>query len=61
MDKALAFSLFGLLIGPVASVLLVQRYKKPMKKTIQYSNKPIGDLKLMPDFLPSPEELVLKQ
>ncbi len=32
-----------------------------MSKTIQYSNEPIGDLKLIPDFLPSPEELALKQ
>ncbi len=32
-----------------------------MSKTIQYSNEPIGDIKLVPDFLPSPEELALKQ
>ena len=32
-----------------------------MSKTIQYSNEPIGDVKLVPDFLPSPEELALKQ
>jgi len=32
-----------------------------MSKTIQYSNEPIGDLKLTPDFLPSPEQLALKQ
>jgi len=31
-----------------------------MNKTIQYSNEPIGDLQLIPDFLPSPEELALK-
>ncbi len=35
--------------------------KKIMNKTIQYSNESIGDLKLVPDFLPSPEELALKQ
>jgi len=60
-----AFSLFGLLIGLVASVFLVQvigvKVKRSMSKTIQYSNEPIGDLKLVPDFLPSPEELALKQ
>ena len=32
-----------------------------MSKTIQYSDEPIGDIKLIPDFLPSPEELALKQ
>ncbi|ORU90663.1 MAG: CopG family transcriptional regulator [Cycloclasticus sp. symbiont of Poecilosclerida sp. M] len=32
-----------------------------MSKTIQYSNEPIGNLKLVPDFLPSPAELALKQ
>ena len=61
----MAFLLFGLLIGVVASVYLVQvigaKVKRFMSKTIQYSNEPIGDLKLIPDFLPSPEELALKQ
>ncbi len=56
--------LFGLLIGLVASALLVLvigvKVKRSMNKTIQYSNEPIGDLKLVPDFLPSPEELALK-
>ena len=59
------FSLFGLLIGLVVSVFLVQvfgaKVRKSMNKTIQYSDEPIGDLKLIPDFLPSPEELALKQ
>jgi len=32
-----------------------------MSKTIQYSNEPIGDIKIITDFLPSPEELVLKK
>ena len=31
-----------------------------MSKTIQYSEEPIGDLKIVADFLPSPEELSLK-
>ena len=61
----MAFLLFGLLIGLVASVYLVQvigvKVKRSMSKTIQYSNEPIGDLNLIPDFLPSPEELALKQ
>jgi len=32
-----------------------------MSKPIQYSSEPLGDVKLVPDFLPSPEELALKQ
>ena len=32
-----------------------------MSKKIKYSDEKIGKLKLVPDFLPSPEELVLKQ
>ncbi|VAW49059.1 RelB/StbD replicon stabilization protein (antitoxin to RelE/StbE) [hydrothermal vent metagenome] len=32
-----------------------------MSKIIQYSNERIGDLKIIPDFLPSPEQLALKQ
>ncbi len=31
-----------------------------MNKAIKYSNKPIGDIKLVPDFLPSPAELALR-
>jgi predicted DNA binding CopG/RHH family protein len=31
-----------------------------MSKQIQYSDEPIGEIKLIADFLPSPEELVLK-
>ncbi len=32
-----------------------------MSKPIHYSNEPLGDLKIVPDFLPSPENLALKQ
>ena len=32
-----------------------------MSKPIHYSNEPLGDLKVVPDILPSPEELALKQ
>ena len=32
-----------------------------MSKAIQYSNEPIGDIKIITDFLPSPEELALKK
>jgi len=31
-----------------------------MSKQIRYSEEPIGDVKLVADFLPSPEELALK-
>ena len=31
-----------------------------MKGKIKYKNEPIGKVKLVEDFLPSPEELVLK-
>ncbi|MES9855081.1 MAG: CopG family transcriptional regulator [Sedimenticola sp.] len=32
-----------------------------MSKQIQYSDEPIGELKLIPDFLSSPEELAIKK
>ena len=32
-----------------------------MKKHIHYTNEPIGDIKIVKDFLPSPEELVFKR
>ncbi|MEN8178325.1 MAG: CopG family transcriptional regulator [Pseudomonadota bacterium] len=32
-----------------------------MSKQIQYSDEPIGELKIIPDFLPSPEELAIKK
>ena len=31
-----------------------------MSKQMQYSDEPIGDFKIVADFLPSPEELSLK-
>ena len=31
-----------------------------MKKKIKYSDEPLGDVKRVADFLPSPEELVFK-
>lgn len=31
-----------------------------MSKHIHYSDEPIGEVRLVPDFLPSPEELALK-
>ena len=32
-----------------------------MKKKIQYTDEPMGDLKIVKDFLPSPSQLVLKE
>ncbi len=32
-----------------------------MKKKIKYSDEPIGKLRIIKDFLPSPEELVFKE
>jgi len=32
-----------------------------MKKKIQYSDEDIGDVRIVADFLPSPEELALKE
>ena len=31
-----------------------------MNKAIQYSDEPIGEIRVIPDFLPSPTELALK-
>jgi len=60
----MAFFRFGSLIGLVVFELSVQvigeEVKKSMSKVIKYSNEPIGDIKLVPDFLPSPKELALK-
>ena len=32
-----------------------------MSAKIEYTDEPIGPLKVVPDFLPSPEELVFKE
>ena len=31
-----------------------------MNKAIQYNNEPVGEIRVIPDFLPSPTELALK-
>jgi predicted DNA binding CopG/RHH family protein len=38
-----------------------ERGKKYMKKTINYTDEPMGDLKVVNDFLPSPQELAFKE
>lgn len=30
-------------------------------KKIKYTDEPIGKIKIIPDFLPSPDELVMKE
>jgi predicted DNA binding CopG/RHH family protein len=32
-----------------------------MKKPIEYTDEPLGELKIVPDFLPEPEALVFKE
>jgi predicted DNA binding CopG/RHH family protein len=32
-----------------------------MKKRIEYTDGPIGNIKVIPDFLPSPDQLVKKE
>ena len=35
--------------------------RKSMKKNIHYTNEPIGEIKIVKDFLPPPEKLVFKR
>lgn len=37
-----------------------EKEKKLMKKTVKYTDEPIGDLKIVADFLPSPKDLIFK-
>lgn len=37
------------------------RERRFMKKKIAYTNEPMGKVKIVHDFLPSPEELALKE
>jgi len=32
-----------------------------MKRKIKYTNEPLGDMKIVDDFLPSPDKLVFKE
>lgn len=38
-----------------------EKEKKYMKKRIKYTNERIGKIEVVRDFLPSPEELALKE
>ncbi len=42
-------------------LVIGEKVKKSMNKKIQYSNEPLGDIKIISDFLPSPDELALKE
>jgi predicted DNA binding CopG/RHH family protein len=37
------------------------RGKKYMKAKMKFTDEPMGKVKVIPDFLPSPEELALKE
>lgn len=37
------------------------KVKKFMKKKIKYTDEPMGEIKIIEDFLPRPEELVFKE
>ena len=38
-----------------------EKEKRFMKKTIKYTDEPIGDIKIIEDFLPSPKDLIFKE
>ena len=38
-----------------------EKAEKFMSKKIHYSDEPLGDLRIVPDFLPSPKELALRE
>lgn len=42
-------------------LVIGERVKRFLSKQIQYSDESIGEIRLIPDFLPSPEELALKK
>ena len=60
----MVFLQFASLIDQVAFVFLVPvtgvKEKRSMSKAIQYSDEPIGEMKVISDFLPSPSELAKK-
>ena len=38
-----------------------EKEKRFMKKTIEYTDEPIGDIKIIEDFLPPPKKLIFKE
>ncbi|AGX86185.1 helix-turn-helix protein CopG [Candidatus Symbiobacter mobilis CR] len=64
IEKVPEFLRFGLPIDSeeYESLALVtgEKERRFMNKQIHYSDEPIGEIRFVPDFLPSPDELVLK-
>jgi hypothetical protein len=59
------YSLYGLLIGGMSSVFMAQgigeKEGDSMKTKTKYTNEPMGELRVVKDFLPPPEKLVPKE
>ena len=55
----------GLLIAPLLFELLAPttgaKEKQSMRAKIKYTNEPLGDVKVIADFLPSPAELAFNE
>jgi predicted DNA binding CopG/RHH family protein len=47
---------FALLVRDIG-----EKERNYMKKKIKYTNEPLGDIKIIKDFLPSPEELAFNE
>ena len=45
---------------PEYDVSKMNSRKNPYSKEIKYTDEPIGEMKIIPDFLPSPAELTAK-
>lgn len=64
MRKETEYWLRDLLTGQTTFELLEQvigeKVKRFMNKAIKYSDEPLGEIKLVTDFLPTPEGLALK-
>jgi hypothetical protein len=60
-----AFLQCGLLIAPLLFELSApvtgERERQFMSTKIKYTNEPIGEAQVLPDFLPSPSELAFRE
>ena len=65
INQVKAFSQSGSPVGPIVSEsagpAIGVKVKRSMSKVIRSSNEPAGDIKIITEFLPSPEELALKK
>ena len=63
--SALAFTLYGLPTKVALFVLLALgiggKENRSMKKKITYTDEPLGDVQVVEDYLPPPEQLVFKE